>query len=87
MSQKTGSDEVWAEKEWTRDDFRNARPAAELPEEILDAFPKTRGKQKAPRKVPISIRLSEEVVDHFRATGPGWQARIDETLKQVIKRN
>lgn len=70
--------------EWTEEDFRRARPASELPPEILAAFPKTRrGPQKAVKKVPVSIRLSAEVVAHFKATGPGWQRRIDEALKQA----
>ena len=42
-----------------------------------------RGPQKAPTKQLVSLRLSREVLDHFRATGRGWQARIDEALKQV----
>lgn len=71
--------------EWTEQDFRDARPAHEiLPPEILAAFPKTRrGPQKADRKVPVSIRLSPDVVAHFKATGPGWQRRIDEALRQA----
>jgi uncharacterized protein (DUF4415 family) len=44
-----------------------------------------RGAQKTPTKKLISLRLSPEVVDHFRATGPGWQTRIDETLKTAIQ--
>jgi uncharacterized protein (DUF4415 family) len=36
-----------------------------------------RGVQKAPKKVSTTIRLSREVVDHFRTTGSGWQAKID----------
>jgi uncharacterized protein (DUF4415 family) len=35
-------------------------------------------------KVQQSLRLSREVLDHFRATGPGWQARIDEVLKRHV---
>lgn len=35
-------------------------------------------------KVQQSLRLSREVVDHFRATGPGWQARIDEVLRRHV---
>ncbi|WP_234936071.1 BrnA antitoxin family protein [Agrobacterium rubi] len=27
--------------------------------------------------------LSLEVVEHYKATGPGWQARIDEVLKKA----
>ena len=56
----------------------------QLPPHILAAFPRTRGPQKAPRKVALSIRLSPEVVDHFKATGPGWQGRIDDALKKAI---
>ncbi|RKE83740.1 uncharacterized protein (DUF4415 family) [Rhizobium sp. AG855] len=69
--------------EWTAADFARARPASELPEELRAFFPKTRGIQKAPTKIPISLRLSAEVVEHFRATGPGWQGRIDEILKKA----
>ncbi len=37
------------------------------------------------KKIPISIRLSPEVVEHFKSTGKGWQTRVDETLKRYIK--
>jgi uncharacterized protein (DUF4415 family) len=45
-----------------------------------------RGPQKTPTKKLVSLRLSAEVVDHFKATGPGWQTRIDTTLLRSIKR-
>lgn len=35
-------------------------------------------------KERITIRLSPEVVSYFRATGKGWQTRIDETLKEIV---
>jgi uncharacterized protein (DUF4415 family) len=44
----------------------------------------TRGSQKNPKKTPISIRLSQEVIDYFKSTGDGWQTRIDDILKQHI---
>jgi uncharacterized protein (DUF4415 family) len=75
--------------EWTEQDFREARPAHEiLPPDVLAVFPNTkqRGPQKAPTKVPVSLRLSSDVVDHFKADGPGWQTRIDDALKQAIKK-
>ena len=40
--------------------------------------------RKARPKEAVSIRLSPEVVDAFRATGPGWQTRIDEALKDWL---
>jgi uncharacterized protein (DUF4415 family) len=71
--------------EWTDEDFARARPAHEvIPAEALKAFPRTRGAQVAPKKVPVSIRLSPEVVARFKAQGPGWQTRIDEILKKAV---
>lgn len=69
--------------EWTAEDFARARPASELPDHIRAAFPRTRGPQKAATKIPVSIRLSPEVIEHFKAGGPGWQSRIDDALRKV----
>lgn len=35
-------------------------------------------------KVVVSIRLDRDVIAAFRATGPGWQARINEALKASL---
>jgi uncharacterized protein (DUF4415 family) len=45
-----------------------------------------RGPQKAPTKKLISLRLSPDVIDHFKSTGPGWQTRIESTLRQAIRK-
>ncbi len=45
-----------------------------------------RGRPKSKsRKVLLSVRYSPEVVEYFRATGEGWQARMDEVLKEWVK--
>ena len=45
-----------------------------------------RGRPRLPSpKKAVSIRLSQEVLDHFRATGDGWQTRIDLALKEWLK--
>jgi len=36
-------------------------------------------------KERITIRLSPEVVEKFRATGSGWQARMDKALQEYLK--
>ena len=47
---------------------------------------KPMGRPKASiTKERINIRLSREVVESFRATGRGWQTRIDEILKEWLK--
>jgi len=57
--------------EWTQDDFAKAKaPEDVLPADVLAKFGKHRGPQKAPKKVPVSIRLSPMVVTHFRDQGP-----------------
>jgi uncharacterized protein (DUF4415 family) len=41
----------------------------------------------APTNERITIRLSPEVVQRFCATGEGWQARMDATLKDGLARH
>ena len=38
---------------------------------------------KAPPKEAVNIRLDPDVLAHFRATGPGWQSRINEALRKA----
>jgi len=45
-----------------------------------------RGRPPKPKKkVAISIRLSEDVLEAFKFCGPGWQTRIDEALAQWLE--
>ena len=37
------------------------------------------------RKVSIKLRLDPDIVDSYRATGKGWQARINADLRKAIK--
>jgi uncharacterized protein (DUF4415 family) len=37
-------------------------------------------------KQAVKLRLSREVVEHFRASGPGWQTRINTTLERAVSR-
>jgi uncharacterized protein (DUF4415 family) len=34
----------------------------------------------------VKLRLSPDVLEHFRAGGAGWQTRINETLEQAVRR-
>jgi len=68
--------------EWTDEDFARARPASELPPEMLAAFRRP-GRPVGTSKQAVSIRLDKDVLEKFRATGPGWQSRINEVLKRA----
>ncbi len=39
--------------------------------------------KKAAPKEAVNIRLDPDVVAHFRATGPGWQSRINQALREA----
>jgi uncharacterized protein (DUF4415 family) len=60
------------------------KPAHEVLPESLKRKLGVRGPQKAPTKERITIRLSPDVLEAFRATGEGWQSRIDEALKTYL---
>ena len=71
--------------EWTEEDFSRARPADEMPDEMKAAFRNLGGRpKKEDPKRPVSIRLSPDVLDYFKSGGPGWQTRIDDTLRRAI---
>jgi uncharacterized protein (DUF4415 family) len=74
--------------EWTEEDFKRARPAAEMlpPELYRELTQRRRGPQKAPTKVLVSLRLDRDVVEKLRATGQGWQTRANELLRKAISR-
>lgn len=60
----------------------------ELPEMSSDALShavvKKGGRPRSanPRKL-ITIRLPEDVIERWKATGPGWQTRMAERLNKV----
>lgn len=75
--------------EWTEEDFARAVPFSQLPESLqekLRSLKKQRGPQKAPTKEVVTMRLSRDVVERLRASGPGWQTRVDAALRQWIEK-
>jgi uncharacterized protein (DUF4415 family) len=73
--------------EWTEEDFRRGRPITDFPEllEAVENFRRGRGPQLSPTKERVGLRLDRAVVDHFRATGPGWQSRINALLLDHVR--
>jgi uncharacterized protein (DUF4415 family) len=78
--------------EWTRADFAAATKfpggvrLKDLTPNDLARIRDKRGPQKVPTKIPVSIRLSPEVVKHFKQKGPGWQSKIDDALRKIVKK-
>jgi uncharacterized protein (DUF4415 family) len=75
-------------RELTTADFARAKPFSGLPKRLQAKLRKVgqRGPQTAPAKKLVSPRLSANVLEHCKATGPGWQTRIDEPLKRAVGR-
>lgn len=74
-----------AEAAFTDDDLKVVRPFSDVFPEAAAALNRNRGgRPKSDRpKISTTIRLSADVLEHFKAGGPGWQTRIDETLKKA----
>ena len=70
--------------EWTDADWARARPAVEAVPHVVERHRRPRGRQKAPVKERVTLRLDAAVVAHFRATGRGWQTRLNEALRRAI---
>jgi len=64
--------------------FRTAQEA--LPASVRQKVG-VRGSQKTPTKERITIRLSPEVVARFRATGKGWQSRMNAALQDWLRKH
>lgn len=70
--------------EATDEQLAAARPFAEAHPSLAQTMRRAGGRPKldAP-KVPVSIRLDADVLRKWKATGPGWQSRINAALKAV----
>jgi uncharacterized protein (DUF4415 family) len=74
--------------EITEEEFARMRPAREVspPEffEAIEEMRRNRGRPKleTPKKL-VSLRLDQDVIEKFRATGKGWQSRINDVLKRA----
>jgi uncharacterized protein (DUF4415 family) len=73
--------------EWTEAELKASKKINSLPKslQLKLAARKTRGPQITPTKVSTTIRLSSDVIASFKATGTGWQTKIDLALKQWLE--
>lgn len=72
--------------------LRSAKQAADgkyarvhSPDEIVRRRGRPVGSTAAVRKSATTIRLDEEVLSAFKATGQGWQTRMNNALKDWLK--
>src|SRR5574337_812634 len=68
--------------EW--EDAVVSRSLAELREKLAV---RRRGPGRAPRKVPTTIRFDADVLEALKATGRGWQTRVNEAMREWVKKH
>jgi uncharacterized protein (DUF4415 family) len=81
------TDEEGEVRELIREDFRGMRPVREAMPELIEAMAEFRHKLGCPRaeapKVHIGFRLAADVVESVRASGPGYNARVEQALREA----
>ncbi|WP_353229809.1 BrnA antitoxin family protein [Novosphingobium sp.] len=75
--------------EWTEADFARALRGDQIPANIRAAFGKGKrgrpvGTTKPDAKKSITLRLDPDVIAAWRATGAGWQSRMNEALRAAL---
>jgi uncharacterized protein (DUF4415 family) len=70
--------------EATDEQLAQARPFAEAFPDLMESIKRSRGRPAvdSPRE-QISIRLDPDIIKHYKATGKGWQSRMNDDLRKV----
>ena len=73
--------------EATDEQLAHAKPFSEAFPPLADAMRKNVGgrpKSDNP-KVAVSLRLDQDIVARFKASGPGWQTRMNDALRDAVR--
>jgi uncharacterized protein (DUF4415 family) len=91
----TAGTEDWTEddgeiRELTEADFATMVPFAKLPQEMQEFLLQIKDATIRPDPLPepaevVTLKLSSPVLARFRATGTGWESRVDEALLQWME--
>lgn len=62
--------------EWTQDQWDRAE--IRVGDTVI-----RRGRPPGSAKQAVSLRLDKDILERFRADGPGWQSRMNEALRKA----
>lgn len=70
--------------EWTKEDFARARPFRDVFPDLHASIKRSRGRPKVenPREA-VTLRLSPDTVEKFKAKGDDWRARMARALERA----
>lgn len=81
-------DDTGEVRELTAEDLAQFKPAQDvLPESLMAKLKKAGRPVSNDPKVSTTIRLDAEVIAFFKATGKGWQTRMNEVLREYVASN
>jgi len=75
--------------EWTEKDFARARKAGEVhgprtAAALVRKAGRPAGSLAAQRKEQVTVRLDSAILDKLKSGGPGWQTRMNDTLRKAL---
>ena len=81
------TDEDGEVRELTAEDFATMRPIQEVDPGMLEAVENYRKRGRPPMEAPkehVSFRLAADVVAGIKATGPGYNVRVERVLREAL---
>ena len=75
---------VFDNPEWTKEDFARARPFKDVFPDLHAGIKRSRGRPKVENpKEAVTLRLSPDTVEKFKATGDNWRAKMAKALERA----
>lgn len=88
MNRPPLTDEDGEVRELTADDFKDMRPIAEVDPGLADAMKAMRNKGGRPKvenpRAHIAFRWDRDLVATIKATGKGYNARVEKVLREAL---
>ena len=77
-------DAVSADPDCSPDEGSEAKPFADIFPDLAASARRDAAVALKPALTRVSLQVSADVLDRFKASGPGWQARMDEALRKAV---
>ena len=81
------TDEDGEVRELTAEDFNGMRPLSEIDPGLVEAVAEYRRKRGRPKslapKIYIGLRMAPDVVESVKASGPGYNTRVEQALRKA----
>ncbi|KQT69796.1 MULTISPECIES: BrnA antitoxin family protein [unclassified Aureimonas] len=71
--------------ELTEEELAEFKPMREALPDLHAALRAARQRGPARTKTPVSIRLDDDLLAKLRASGPGWQSRVNDAVRRMIE--